>query len=77
MPLSDGDRPERSGWLRLALTPGIGPVAARELLERIGAPGTILSLSHAALTAAAGRRIADALAAAPRADAPEVTGALD
>ncbi|MEN9314751.1 MAG: hypothetical protein RIS35_1144 [Pseudomonadota bacterium] len=77
MPLSDGDRPGRAGWLRLALTPGIGPMAMRELLERVGAPGTILSLSHVDLTAMAGRRIADALAAAPRPDAPEVTDALD
>lgn len=77
MPLNDSDRSGRAGWLRLALTPGIGPVAVRELIERAGPPETILEQPHARLATMVGPRIAAALAAAPPADAPEVTRALE
>lgn len=77
MPLNDADRPGRAGWIRLVLTPGVGPVTVRDLIERAGAPESILDQPRAHLAAMLGPRIADALAAAPRADAPEVTRALD
>ena len=77
MPLNDSDLPGRTGWLRLMLTPGIGPMAVRELVERAGPPEAILDQPHARLATMVGPRIAGALAAAPPADAPEVVRALD
>lgn len=77
MPLNDSDLRGRTGWLRLVLTPGIGPVAVRELIERAGPPEAILDQPHARLTTMVGPRIAGALAAAPPADAPDVARALD
>ena len=40
---------ELAGWLRLALTPGIGDTAGRRLLSAFGLPASIFEQSHAAL----------------------------
>ena len=42
-------REELRGWLRLALTPGVGNSAARRLLAAFGLPGNIFEQSEAAL----------------------------
>jgi DNA processing protein len=49
------EREELAGWLRLALTPSIGNVAARKLLAAFGLPATIFSQSRAALEAVVGQ----------------------
>ena len=41
--------PVLAAWLRLALTPGVGPVTANALLDRFKTPKSIFSASHAAL----------------------------
>ena len=50
MPGDPDGRAERASWLHIALTPGIGPVAAARLLAALGLPedilGTSLSLIH-------------------------------
>jgi DNA processing protein len=40
------DTTERLAWLKLALTPGVGPGALRELCERFGSPGKVLERSE-------------------------------
>ncbi|MEI6548719.1 MAG: DNA-protecting protein DprA, partial [Burkholderiales bacterium] len=45
-------------WLRLVLTPGIGPIHARRLLERFGSPRAIFESDATALAAFAGERLA-------------------
>ncbi|MFD2367507.1 DNA-processing protein DprA [Pseudoduganella sp. GCM10020061] len=55
--------PDIASWLRLALTPGVGPRTAAALTERFGAPASIFNASHAALAELAGARIARALLA--------------
>ena len=52
MPLSAEAREERAVWLRLVLTPGIGPAAVRRLLEAFGLPEDIFAAGRAKLTAA-------------------------
>ncbi|GMV01947.1 MAG: hypothetical protein AMXMBFR52_16030 [Burkholderiales bacterium] len=52
MPLSAEAREERAVWLRLVLTPGIGPAAARRLLEAFGLPEDIFAAGRAKLAAA-------------------------
>ena len=41
--------PVLAAWLRLVLTPGVGPVTANALLDRFKTPKSIFSASHAAL----------------------------
>lgn len=43
------DRAELAGWLRLALTPGIGSTAGRKLLAALGLPAQVFTQSHDAL----------------------------
>jgi DNA processing protein len=43
-------RDELAGWLRLALTPGLGPQSARKLLAAFGLPEAILRQGQAALS---------------------------
>lgn len=43
------DRGELGDWLRLALTPGIGPQSARRLLSAFGLPASIFSQPKASL----------------------------
>jgi len=40
---------ELASWLRLALTPGLGPVSIRSLLKRFGHPERLLALPRTAL----------------------------
>lgn len=44
------ERDELAGWLRLALTPGVGDAAARKLLATFGLPQSIFAQSRAALS---------------------------
>jgi DNA processing protein len=43
------DREELASWLRLALTPGVGPHAARRLLAAFGLPDAIFAQARSAL----------------------------
>lgn len=43
------EREELSGWLRLALTPGVGDTSARKLLAAFGLPDAILTQSRTSL----------------------------
>lgn len=54
-----------AAWLRLAQTPGIGPVAARALLVRFGLPGNIFGASPAVLASVVPAAVARALSAPP------------
>jgi DNA processing protein len=54
--------PERSAWLRLTLTPGLGPATARRLLAVFGLPDAIFAASAATLTPHAGDILARELA---------------
>jgi DNA processing protein len=55
---SDPDAADLDRWLRLVLTPGIGPIHARRLLERFGSPRAIFESDANALSAFAGDRMA-------------------
>lgn len=59
------DALERAAWLRLALTPQLGPRAARALLAAFGLPTAIFEASYAALCKHVPERLARTLAAAP------------
>ena len=54
----DPDAPDLDLWLRLVLTPGIGPIHARRLLERFGSPRCLFESDSAVLVAFAGERLA-------------------
>jgi DNA processing protein len=54
--------PERSAWLRLTLTPGLGPATARRLLAVFGLPDAIFAASAATLAPHAGETLARELA---------------
>jgi DNA processing protein len=45
----DMDAAERAAWLRLLLTPGLGPASTRRLLAEFGMPQEILAAGSAAL----------------------------
>ncbi len=47
--LSGLEREELSGWLRLALTPGVGDTSARKLLAAFGLPDAVLAQSRTSL----------------------------
>jgi DNA processing protein len=61
VPLAAGDREDLDAWLRLVLTPGIGPVSARRLLEHFGLPHAIFESAGGMLTGIAGERMASLL----------------
>lgn len=63
MPLSAEAREERAVWLRLVLTPGIGPASVRRLLEAFGLPEDIFAAGRAKLAAALDGARAQALLA--------------
>lgn len=50
MPFASADQAELSAWLQLSLTPNIGAVTLRQLLQRFGLPQQILASSHSQLT---------------------------
>ncbi|MEJ8838781.1 DNA-processing protein DprA [Ramlibacter sp. AN1133] len=58
-------RDELAVWLRLALTPQLGPVAARKLLAAFGLPDAIFAQGEAALAQAVGGPLAQSLRQAP------------
>ena len=51
------DRPELSAWLRLLMTPGVGPLSARKLLAAFGSPQAVFDASPAARRAVLSRDI--------------------
>ncbi len=61
------ERDELAGWLRLALTPGVGDDATRRLLAAFGLPDAVLSQSGAALAHVVSRTQAEALRQEPAA----------
>jgi DNA processing protein len=61
VPLSPGDSEDLACWLRLVLTPGVGPVAARGLLEAFGLPNAIFESAGGLLDEVAGPKLAAAL----------------
>ena len=65
------ERDELAAWLRLALTPGVGPASARKLLAAFGLPGDVLRQSAQALEQVVSAAQADALR-----DVPPRLGAL-
>jgi DNA processing protein len=58
---------ELADWLRLSLTPGVGPISVRKLLTAFGLPGAVLAQTAAALA----RVVSNAQAAALRNEPPE------
>lgn len=66
-------RDELAGWLRLALSPGLGPQAARKLLAAFGLPPSILAQDEATLAQVVGSARAGAL----RKDPAGFDGLLD
>ena len=59
------DRDELWAWLRLLLTPHVGPVTARRLLANLGSPQAIFSASPAALALLVSAREVAALTEVP------------
>jgi DNA processing protein len=66
-------RDELAGWLRLALTPGLGPVAARRLLAAFGLPPSIFQQDTAALAQVLDRARAESL----REDPPQLAAQVE
>ena len=71
------DRGELAAWLRLTLTPGVGPVAVRRLLAAFGLPQQALGQTARALSAVIGARSAHALLAPDAERERAVARALD
>jgi DNA processing protein len=67
LPLTD---PELTSWLRLALAPGLNPIALRRLLGTFGLPEAVLSQPFAALAEVTDEATARAALAPPPADFP-------
>jgi DNA processing protein len=59
------DADERAAWLRLLLTDGVGPVAARRLLAAFGSAPAVFDATAAAWREVVGRAAAEAIARAP------------
>lgn len=59
------ERDELEAWLRLVLTPQVGPLSARKLLGALGSPQAVCHAPHAALRELVGEREAQALHAQP------------
>src|SRR5882672_2289682 len=59
------DDAERSAWLRLTLTPGVGPRTAQALLQAIGLPTVVFAAGRNALLRVVPEGLARTLAAAP------------
>lgn len=64
-------------WLRITLTPGIGPVGALRLLQAFGGPEDVLRAPFTAVSGCVGPRIAACLLEPPERVALEVERALD
>ena len=59
------EREELGAWLRLLITPGIGPETARRLLAALGPPEAIWAQSPSAWQSVVGTRTAQAMAVEP------------
>jgi DNA processing protein len=70
-------RDELAAWLRLALTDGIGAVAARKLLAAFGLPQQLFAQDHAALAQVAGEAGARRLGTPPAGLEAQVTATLE
>jgi DNA processing protein len=77
VPFVDGDREDLGYWLRLVLTPGLGPVRARRLLEHFGLPHAIFESAGGSLVEAVGERLAKALRAHDAERERRIAHALD
>ena len=77
MPLPDSARPERADWLRLVLTPGVGPAGSRALLAAFRSPRAALEATPDVLGAVVGPAVARALQAQDPARDAAVAQALD
>lgn len=67
-PDENEDSRERAAWLRLTLTPGVGPATARELLKTCGLPAAIFDAGVDSLSRVVGAELARTLARAPADD---------
>jgi DNA processing protein len=56
---------EAEAWLRLALIPGLGPVAFREILSAFGSPESALDAPHGALSRLVGDELTTAIHRGP------------
>jgi DNA processing protein len=56
---------ELADWLRLLLTPGVGPSTGRKLLATFGMPGVVFAQSQTMLSSVVGSSLADALLSLP------------
>jgi DNA processing protein len=70
------ERSELAAWLRLEMTFGIGPVAARKLLAAFGLPQHIFTQPRTALIEVVSAKQADALMALPQACEARVDATL-
>lgn len=61
MPLPDDARDDRTAWLALSLTPGLGPVSIAALLARFGPPSAVLEAPPTALAGVIGAAAAERL----------------
>lgn len=77
MPLDADAREERTLWLRLTLTPGIGPMAIRRLLEAFGLPEDVFAAGRTKLAAVLDAPRASALLAADEAREAQLAAALE
>ncbi|MFP5405886.1 MAG: DNA-processing protein DprA, partial [Gammaproteobacteria bacterium] len=77
MPLADGARESSVLWLRLLLTPGIGPGSVRRLLAAFGLPEDVFAAGHTRLSAALDGPRAQALLGEDSARDEAVQAALD
>lgn len=68
---------ERAAWLRLVLTPGVGPRTARHLLSTFGLPGEIFGAGRPALARAVPDALATVLAQPPSAAIVESIAATE
>jgi DNA processing protein len=68
---------ERAAWLRLILTPGLGPRTSRELLSAFGLPDAIFSASAASLQRVVPEPLARVLAQSPSAEIRSAADATD
>jgi len=77
VPLDAVDPDDLAHWLRLTLTPGVGPVAARTLLQAFGPPRAVFEAPPQALVEVVGPRLAHALAASGGTRERAIDHALD
>lgn len=71
------DRDELTGWLRLVMTPQIGPTAARKVLAAFGSPQAVFDAATRALQAVVGEAAGKALGTEPEGLDAHVQATLD